>query len=291
MSKRKFFITHYIAMTSILMLIPGLIYGALFAEYFDYMSKNPIYLGIFVCFCFNLLFSIGFFIWVSKTKQGKIYDKMQVEYQQSKIDKQIMPEIVGTEYYATLPVYKGSESFTIYKNVWKKRKNSIRMFFAVLIITVAFIAIYYVFNDNAIFIFIEPEFYMILLLLAIAGLNALSNIYTRKYRFDEVTVDGYGVTLLSKKDGKTHKRIFKWDQIKGIAISTTNAHYRTDNSYIYFKKKEIKGDRCIPEYSDKPHTIMLKYRPEAIHCILQYWGEKIHNLEAMKSWKKYIDTL
>ncbi len=222
-----------------------------------------------------------FLFGVNKTKLGKKYKKMYINWKDQKIENQAIEEIKGTEYYQYLPEYRGKNTF-VPSGLFLEKIAIIIFSVMSFLPTIGFI--YIAVRDNDLTVLI----YIFFTLLIVPGVCLLSYLLSLKRK---VTIDEDGVKLRRKKNGKIKTRFFSWDDVKVIALSVSPEGKRISWGYIYFTTKEIKKDRVIIEYFEKPYVIMLKYRPKVVHCVLKYWNKEIRNLEAMKNWKRYIDKI
>jgi len=225
-----------------------------------------------------LLILAGFAIWVIKTNQRKKYEEMYNKWQKQKIANQAIPEITGTEYYETLPEYTGKSSF-VPKGMYLEK---VFVYFFIGLIALAEGAFIYLLIVD----FQLSGFIYMLVFPALFTFICLISYWLSSER--QVQIDETGFTLLLEKEVV---RFFPWDKIKTIGLSVGLEGKRISWGYLYFTTKELKRDRVIVDYFEKPHTIMLKYRPKVVHCILKYWDKEIRNLESMKNWLRYINKL
>jgi len=107
------------------------------------------------------------------------------------------------------------------------------------------------------------------------------------YRKVFITKDG--IKLVNK--GNSTTRFFSWDEINVIGIGVYPFGVRPTSGFLYFTTKDITDDLVIPSYCEAPDVIVVKYRPEVVHCVLNYWNKDIRNLDSQESWQKYIDQL
>ena len=128
-------------------------------------------------------------------------------------------------------------------------------------------------------------FFILFAAAVIAGIIYAVSLIGRKY----VLIKDDGVHLVHGNGDAI--RFFEWEKVKTIGLSVNPSGNRISWGYMYFTTKKLKNDRVIIEYFEKPYVIMLKYSPQAAHCTLQHWDKEIKNLEAMRNWKRYINSL
>ncbi len=225
MSKTKFIILTFLWYVFGFGMAIGIFYLINFIINFNEIDKSALNVPLISFYAISLIYIVLFVLWLNNTKQGKIYVKMYADNKESRIKRQSIDAIKGTEYYSSLPKYNGPETFQISASVFESLK--------------------------------------------------------------QVTINNEGVSLdNSAKPEIVH---FNWDEIKVIGIDVAPDGKRIPWGFLYFTTKEIKQDIVIPQYFEAPYFIVMNYRPKIVHCILQYWDKEIKNLEAMKSWYRYIN--
>ena len=227
MNKAKFVILTFLWYVFGMGMAVGIFYVIYFIINFKEIDKSALNIPL-ISFCtFSLIYIVLFVIWLNRTNQGKVYVKMYADNKESRIKRQSIEDIKGTEYYDSLPKYNGPETLQISESVFESLK--------------------------------------------------------------QVTINAEGVSLdNSAKPAILH---FNWDEIKVIGIDVAPSGKRIPWGFLYFTKKDIKKDWVILEYFEAPYVIVMKYSPKVIHCVLQYWDKPVKNLEAMKSWYRYIKKL
>lgn len=281
MTERTFKIITYISYFFGISMVAGVLYIPYYFGELDSDSRLFVHKALLGFFAFSVIAIVAFFTWVCKTKQGKKYEKMYIKWQQQIIDNQAIDEIKGIEYYDTLPGYNGKNIFNT--NGFYLEKIGI-VFFSIFTGISILAFLYLAIKDS------DP--YALLGVVFIAFI--LPSICLISYWLSSdkrVLINEEGVKLCRKVDGEDKTRFFPWENIKVIGLSVAPSGRRISWGYLYFTTKELKKDRVIPQYFEKPYVIMLKYRPKVAHCILKYWDKEIRNLEAMKNWKRYIDRL
>lgn len=247
----------------------------------DAAERLPIHNGLLVFSIFSILAVVGFFTWVNKTKLGKKYEKMYAKWQKDKIINQAIDEIKGTEYYSTLPEYSGRNKFVTSSIFLRK---GVIVFFSVVSLIFVIVLLNIIITDyDALALWA-----MVCIVLALPIVCFISH-YTALDK--SVLISEEGVKLCKVVGGENEDLFFTWEEIKTIGLSVAPSGRRISWGYMYFTTKEIKRDKIIPQYFEKPYVIVIKYRPKIVHCTLKYWDKEIRNLEAMKNWKRYIHRL
>jgi len=261
------------------------------AEFSEKPSESFIFILSIAVFIFFALVIVGFIIWSKKSKKpSKEFWEMYNKQEQQKIDNQAINAINGTDYYNDLPKYNDINYFYIYKSI--STPKIFGLFFSLLVAISSSICLILNFNYYFQVNFINFDYVLVVFCSILLVLSSYCLYYIIKRKGEKnVSISKDGVLLKRKIDGELKTRHFTWEKIKVIGISVAPSGRRISWGFLYFTTKEIKKDRVIPEYFEKPYVIMLKYRPKVVHCILQYWDKEIRNLEAMKSWCRYINKL
>lgn len=206
---------------------------------------------------------------------GKAYDKEYVKRQQARIDRQKIEELVEHD-YSILPRYNGDGVFTI-----RKIRNIKIILWINGLISILLILNFVLFVANV----YQTEWAMLIMILPLFMYFFFKTLYKKNKKKIIISKEGVSRKLPKKNN------LFKWSKIKTIGISVFGTGKNTRFSYIYITKRKIKGIICVSEYKEKNDMILIKYRPDVIHAILEYWEGDIVNLDTQKSWVEYINNI
>lgn len=105
------------------------------------------------------------------------------------------------------------------------------------------------------------------------------------YRINNETIkaeiDFEGITKMYA----SRKKKLSWENIDYIKVIT---RYNASRFTVIYFKNKVNGEN---KESPKTHKIVIPYSPKAAHCIMKYWKKEIQDLDAMKSWQKYLERL
>lgn len=117
---------------------------------------------------------------------------------------------------------------------------------------------------------------------------------------------------VSPQGVKSHKQIFKWEEIKtiGIAVTSKGLPYKFYRKIIYISKKQYdkpihisykkgyygtsnENIQTLVYYFERNFTpknclIIASFNRRLIHHIMAYWGTDIKNLEDTIGWHTYV---
>lgn len=284
MKKKKYIAIHLSAITIVLgwiinILFIGIYYGINLADKNTVLYKFCVYSLIILSLLF--LSTLAFMIF---TKTGKSYWKEYLKRKEINHELRINKQknvLIENMDYETFPEYADKENFTI-----KSRFQSYGHYLTYSLFAVAAILnLAIICRDNI----WESGFSSIHIILMLIMVTLFSFIFVYFYKLfvRRVCINQNGVTQKMFRRKKT----FKWSSIKTIGISTNSRGYKEPFCYIYFSKRKIKGSICIEKYTKKKGMIILRYRPNVIHCIMKYWDGEIVNLSTKKSWLRYVKNL
>lgn len=276
MDSKKYMTIHITAIVIVFTFMLSMIGVPLSAQLVEKQILESIWLTISLVilgstFILTLLFAFVF----TRTKLGKAYDKEYGKRGKARIDNQKIEELTGRD-YSTLPKYKGDGVFTV-----RKIRNIKIILWINGIISILLILNFVLFVANV----YQTEWAMLIMLLPLFAYFFFSTL--RKKNKKKIIISEEGVRRkLPKKNN-----LFKWSKIKTIGVSVFGTGKNTRFSYIYITKRKIKSTICVSQYKEKNDMILIKYRPEVIHAILEYWQCDIVNLDTQKSWLEYINNL
>jgi len=213
--------------------------------------------------------------------KDKIINLINVYYPNGSNDK---PEIQSDKsinkkpYDRKIVPYRGKEVFDVLP---KGVKTVLAMIFVLIPLIIMLFVCFSVTSDNYSG---NPlgSIFVILMLIVIL-------IIFMRTLYRKVFINEDGIKYVNKGNNKTI--FFKWDEIKVIGISVYPFGIYPSSNFLYFTTVDIQDDLPVLSYSEIPNVILLKYRPEIVHCVLNYWNKEIRNLDSQESWQKYIDQL
>lgn len=276
MDNKKYMTIHITAIVIVITFMLSMIGVPLSAQLVEKQILEYIWLTIsLVILGLTFILMLLFVFVIIKTKLGKAYDKEYVKRRKARIDNQRIEELTGRD-YSTLPRYHGDGVFTISKI----RNIKIILWFNG-IISMLIILIFLLFVANV----YQTERVMLIMLLPFPAYFFFRTLYKKNKKKILISEDGVRRKLAKKNN------LFKWSKIKTIGISVFSTGKNTRFSYIYITKRKIKSTIYVSQYKEKNDMILLKYRSEVIHAILEYWQGNIVNLDTQKSWLEYINRL
>ena len=137
------------------------------------------------------------------------------------------------------------------------------------------------FNDS----YIESIAYQTVIIAAILAVVVISCFNP----VNKIQFNNEGVAFLAKH--KKESKFFKWEDIKGVAISPAFHQKRKAKRYVYFAINSEEINRIIRKDTDEDNIIFARYRPKMIHCVCKYYEGEIRELDKMKSWERYVNRL
>ena len=266
MDKRTYYKVHIFGVSSAIGLLIS-IFGVVICQgYSD--NKLALYSSLGSLLLFVLLLA-GFAIFVIKTKMGKNYWREYVRRRRIKRQREFIDELLDPHYLTNLPKYRGRNSFVL---------NSQLTAYSLLIITLLpsmmFLLIEIISCDGNIFKLVPSVILTTVILILVLNRNFITKVH--------VEADGVRFKSLTKE------YTIKWSRIKTIGISVNPEGYNIFWSRLYFTTHKQKSPICIMEPRQKKNMINLKFRPEIVHCLLQYWDGEVLNLQTQKKWLKYL---
>ncbi len=198
-------------------------------NYESFVGSILFYICIVLC-PISIVGFIGFFIFIAKTKLGRVYEEEYAQRMQSNVNRQTLSELVNFD-SDTLPHYDGKGSFTMNKT-WI-------VVFALMftILPTILFGLILLFGSGDFY----TEGYGVILLLFI-GASVGTWFVVKKQLLQKVIIDEKGVHL---KRYKKKTNTFTWSSVKTVGLSTNPMGRNTERCYIYFSKKKVEDSRCI----------------------------------------------
>ena len=183
-------------------------------------------------------------------------------------------DFINYNKYENIPKYTGKDTFYV---------TSMFSRITGIAVPIAF-AIFYLILGVAIWNSTARELVYIPLQIGIAIIIFMLCLVAGRYK--KVKVSEEGISLINVF-GNSIKH-FEWDNIEQIhvliGISTLESNYKFFVSTNPFKIFGLNWRYT----ASSPEYMVIKYNPQIIHCILQYWDGDIDNYDDPKSWQRYI---
>lgn len=180
--------------------------------------------------------------------------------------------------YEKLPKYQGKDKFHIHSASHRAFSIIICVFMSLPIFVFNLVLL---FTRNLTYEDLFSAFAPLLLIFAFF-------FFLVKVSHRKIIINKSGVSLKSSC-GRTIKH-FDWDNIEHIhvllPINSLTPPYKFYISTDPMPKLSL-GSNTV----NSSEYMVISYKPEIIHCILQFWDKKIGNYDEPKSWEKYVNKL